>query len=142
MAPDADEPEHDVRSALDVVADSDGDLLCRIAERDFAAFEILYRRYACAVYGLALRRLHDREGAEDATQLAFAAIWRSAPTYVPKRGSGAHWLFTVAENAIVDHARASSRTQPVASAELPEAAPHESDPESVAEDGWLAFCVH
>jgi RNA polymerase sigma-70 factor, ECF subfamily len=142
MAPDADEPEHDVRSALDVVADSDGELLCRIAERDLAALEILYRRYARSVYGLALRRLRDREGAEDATRRAFAAIWRSAGTYVPEGGSGEQWLFTVAQNAIVDHAPAPSRTPLVASAELPEVTPRESGPESVAEDDWLAFRVH
>lgn len=80
MAPVAGEPEHDVRSALPVVADSDGELVCRIAERDLAASEIPYLRYARPVYGLALSRLHDREVAEDATQRAFAASWRSAST--------------------------------------------------------------
>src|SRR6266542_4683893 len=53
MAPAPDEPEHDVRPDLHLVADSGGELLCRIAERDHDAFEILYRRYARAVYGLA-----------------------------------------------------------------------------------------
>jgi len=142
MAPAPDEPEHDVRCALHVVADSEGELLCRIAERDLAAFEILYRRYARPVYGLALRRLRDRELAEDATRRAFAAIWRSAATYVPEGGSGAHWLFTVAQNAIVDHARAPSRTPLVASAGVPEVTSREPGPESVAEEGWLAFRVH
>jgi RNA polymerase sigma-70 factor (ECF subfamily) len=95
------------------------------------------------VYGLALGRLHDRERAEHATQRAFDAIWRSAATYVPERGSGAHhWLFTVAQSAIVDHARAPSRTQLVASAELPEVVPRESGPELITEDDWPAFRVH
>lgn len=142
MAPAADEPEHDVRPDLPLVADSDGELLCRIAERDLEAFEILYRRYARPVYGLALRRLRDHEQAKDATQRAFAAIWRSAATYVPERGGGARWLFTVARNAIVDQARRASPTPLVASAELPEVASREPGPESVAVDGWLAFRVH
>ncbi|MGZ4317379.1 MAG: RNA polymerase sigma factor [Gaiellaceae bacterium] len=142
MAPAADEPEHEVRSDLHPVADSHVELLCRIAERDLEAFEILYRRYVRSVYGLALRGLPDRERAEDATQRAFAAIWRSAATYVPERGGGERWLFTVARNAIADHARSASRTQLVASAELPEVASREPGPESVAEDGWLAFRVH
>ena len=120
MAPAPDEPEHVVRSAVHVVADSDGELLCLIAERDLAAFEILYRTYARPVYGLALRRLRDREAAEDATQRAFAEIWRSAATYVPERDGGARWLFTVALNAIVD---------------LPGAEPG-------AEEGWPACRVH
>jgi RNA polymerase sigma-70 factor (ECF subfamily) len=128
MAPAPDEAEHDVRSTPHVVADSDGELLCRIAERDLAAFEILYRRYARPVYGLALRRLRDREAAEDATRRAFAAIWRSAATYVPERDGGARWLFTVAVNAIVDRPRAEPGPEEewpafrvhVAVAELPE----------------------
>jgi RNA polymerase sigma-70 factor (ECF subfamily) len=140
MAPAPGEP--DVRSDLHCVADPDGELLCRIAERDLKAFEILYARYARPVYGLALRRLRDREGAEAATQQAFAAIWRSAATYVPERDGGARWLFTVARNAIVDHARAPSGTELVASAELPEVTPREPGLESAAEDGWLAFRVH
>lgn len=119
MAPAADEPDHDVRPEIHLAADSD-QLLYRIAVRDFEAFEILYRRYARPVYGLGLRWLRDSERAEDATQRAFAAIWRSAASYVPERGDGARWLFTVALNAIVD--------RPCA------------EPE--AEEGWLAFRVH
>lgn len=110
MAPAADESPR--------VRDSDGELLSRIAERDLEAFQILHRRYARAVYGLALRRLRVRESAEDATRRAFAAIWRSAPTEVPERGGGARWLFTVAESAIADDASAPD------------------------EDDWLAFRVH
>ena len=130
MAPPGDEPPHGVRPDVRRVADSDGELLGRIAERDLEAFEIFYRRYARAVYGLALRRLRDREGAEDATRRAFAAIWRSAATYLPELGGGARWLFTVAENAIVDHARAPARAaELVAPDELPEVTPRDPSPD-------------
>ena len=50
---------------------SDGYLLGRIAGRDAAAFELLYKRYARPVYGLALRLLGDRGRAEDAVQETF-----------------------------------------------------------------------
>jgi RNA polymerase sigma-70 factor (ECF subfamily) len=100
-------------------ADSDGELVRRIAERDREAFEILYQRYARSVYGLARRRLRSRERAEEATLRAFAAIWRAAPTYVPGEGHGARWVFAVTRNAIV--------------------APGQ---ESVVEEDWLAFRVH
>lgn len=142
MAPTADGPELDVGPDIRRVADSDGELLRRIAEREFEAFEILYRRYARPVYGLALRRLRDRGRAEDATQEAFAAIWRSAASYVPARSGGVRWLFAVARNVIVDHTRTASRAQLVPSAELPEVASREQAPESVAEDGWIAFRLH
>jgi RNA polymerase sigma-70 factor (ECF subfamily) len=142
MAPTAGEPDHDVPRDLHVVADADGLLLSRVAARDLDAFEALYRRYARPVYGLALRRLRDRGRAEDATQEAFAAVWRSAASYAPERGRGARWLFAVARNAIVDHARKAGRTQLLAAAELPEAAASDPGPETVAEQGWLAFRVH
>ena len=139
MAPAADEPE---QPDLHLIADSDGELLGRIAERDVEAFEILYRRYARPVYGLALRRLRDQEAAEDTTQRAFATIWRSAATYVPERGGGARGVVTVAENAIVDHVRAPIRTRLVAPDELPEVTPRDPGSEPEAELGWLVFRVH
>src|SRR5262245_59003816 len=83
---------------------SDGDLLERIATRDAAAFETLYRRYARPVYGLALRMLGDRGRAEDAVQETFTSIWRSASRYRRDRGPGAPWLYAIARNAIVDRA--------------------------------------
>src|ERR671934_2015041 len=87
------------------VAPTDGELIQRVAGGDAGAFELLYRRYARPVFGLALRRLGDRMRAEDAVQETFAAIWRSAGTYRPERGPGAPWLYAVARNAIVDRAR-------------------------------------
>ena len=139
MAPTAGEPGRDLRPGLHGVADS---LLSRIAARDPEAFEILYRRYARPVYGLALPRLGDRGRAEDATQEAFAAVWRSAESYVPARGRGARWLFAVARSTIVDHARRAGRAKLLPAPEPPEVASHESGPGAVADEGWSAFRVH
>jgi RNA polymerase sigma-70 factor (ECF subfamily) len=71
---------------------SDADLLVRVAERDRDAFELLYRRYVRSVFGLALRRLRDRQRAEDAVQETFASVWRSAHSYRPERGAPAPGL--------------------------------------------------
>jgi RNA polymerase sigma-70 factor (ECF subfamily) len=117
---------------------SDGELLGRIARRDRAAFELLYERYARAVFGLALRRLGDRDRAEEAVQETFAAVWRSARSYRPDRGPGGAWLYAVARNAIVDRFR--GRTEPVA--EIPETPSADAGPAEVAEAGWLAWRVH
>jgi RNA polymerase sigma-70 factor, ECF subfamily len=130
------------RPALRVVGDSDGDLLCRIAERDLDAFEALYKRYARAVFGIALRRLGDRGRAEDAVQEAFTAVWRSASTYRPERGPGAPWLFAVARNAITDGARTSARTRAELVEALPDAVSSGPAPDQSAEDGWVSFCIH
>src|SRR5438105_13360365 len=72
---------------------TDEDLIARIAGGDADAFETLYKRYARPVLGLALRRLRDRGRAEDATQEAFASVWRSAKSFRPERGRAAPWLY-------------------------------------------------
>lgn len=117
---------------------SDAELIQRTGSGDRAAFELLYRRYARSVFGLALRRLGDRSRAEDAVQETFASIWRSARSYRPERGPGAPWLYAVARNAIVDRAR-SRVDQP---AEIPDEADREAGPAEQAEAGWVSWRVH
>jgi RNA polymerase sigma-70 factor (ECF subfamily) len=117
---------------------TDGELIVRAGVGDQRAFESLYRRYARSVFGLALRRLGDRGRAEDAVQETFAAVWRSASTYMPERGNGAPWLYAVARNAIVDRARA--RVEPPA--EAPDTPAPEAGPAERAEAEYVAWRVH
>lgn len=117
---------------------TDGELIARIAKGDRDAFEELYARYARAVLALAVRRLRDLERAEDATQEAFVAVWRSARTYDPRRGGGAPWLYAVARNAITDRLRRS----PLPTAELQDGPGHGPDPVERAEQEWTAWRVH
>ena len=117
---------------------SDGELITRVGSGDRGAFEMLYRRYARPVFGLALRRLGDRGRAEDAVQETFASVWRAARSYKPERGPGAPWLYAVARNAIVDNGRV-RREPPV------DRADERSDDETPAdraESGWVAWRVH
>jgi RNA polymerase sigma-70 factor (ECF subfamily) len=118
--------------------DGDGDLILRTANGDRLAFEDLYRRYARAVFGLALRRLGDRGRAEDAVQETFASIWRSAKSYRPERGAGASWLFAVARNAIVDRSRARGDLP----ADIPDEADLDPGPPDRAEQSWVSWRVH
>ena len=117
---------------------SDTDLLVRVAERDREAFELLYERYVRPVFGLALRRLRDRQRAEDAVQETFAAVWRSAQSYRPERGPAAPWLYTVARNAVVDKQRAKVE-QP---AEVPDTPSGEAGPAERAETSFVSWRVH
>jgi RNA polymerase sigma-70 factor, ECF subfamily len=117
---------------------SDGDLLQRVGNGDRSAFELLYRRYARAMLGLALRRLGDRGRAEEAVQETFTSIWRSASSYRPERGPGAPWLYAVARHAIVDRFRA--RAEPPA--EVPEEASSEPGPPERAEASFVSWRVH
>src|SRR6266849_8975901 len=117
---------------------SDAELLVLVAERDRRAFELLYHRYVRSMFGLALRRLRDRQRAEDAVQETFAAIWRSAGSYRPERGPAAPWLYAVARNAIVDRMRA----RPEPAAEVPDLASGEPGPADRAESSYVSWRVH
>jgi RNA polymerase sigma-70 factor (ECF subfamily) len=117
---------------------SDSDLLVRIAERDREAFEQLYQRYIRSMFGLALRRLRDRQRAEDAVQETFAAVWRSAASYRPERGPAAPWLYAIARNAIVDR----FRTQVDTSGEVPEIVSSDPGPAESAESSFVSWRVH
>jgi RNA polymerase sigma-70 factor, ECF subfamily len=117
---------------------ADADLLARIGEGDESAFEILYRRYARPVLGLALRRLGDRGRAEEASQEAFVSVWRSASTYRPERGTAPAWLYAVARNAIADRGR--RRQEPTM--EPPDEAAPDAGPDEQAEHAWLSWRVH
>ena len=123
---------------IDETAETDGELLVRVADRDREAFEQLYHRYVRSVFGIALRRLRDRQRAEDAVQETFAAVWRSAGSYKPERGPAAPWLYAVARNAIVDRMRAKSEPP----AELPETASAEPGPAERAESAYVSWRVH
>src|SRR5262245_36686356 len=123
----------------DVGVVSDADLIQRTAAGDQTAFELLYRRHARPVFGLALRRLGDSGRAEDAVLDTFASVWRSARTYRPERGVGSAWLYTVARNAIVDCGRAAGQTSSEEPAELPSL---ELGPDARAEHTWTQWRVH
>jgi RNA polymerase sigma-70 factor (ECF subfamily) len=117
---------------------SDADLIVKVGSGDRAAFEELYSRFARPVLGLALRMLGDHGRAEDAAQETFAAVWRSAKTFRPERGSGSAWLFAVARHAIVDRAR--QRVDPLVAEPVEQASP-EAGPVEVAEQSWLSWQV-
>ncbi len=119
-------------------AESDSRLLQRVAGGDRDAFTELYQRFARPVLAMAMRQLGDTGRAEEAAQETFAAVWRSARSYRPERGSASAWLYAVARHAIIDRAR--QRREPAV--EVPDEATAEAGPEERAEQSWLTWRVH
>jgi len=118
----------------------DEDLLERVAgQRDAGAFEVLYRRYARAVYAVVRRGLGDHSRSEDVVQEAFASVWRSASGYRRERGSATGWLFAIARNATADTLRA--RTA-VAVGDAPDRPDPGPGPDEIAASDLEAFVVH
>jgi RNA polymerase sigma-70 factor (ECF subfamily) len=83
-------------------SDRDDAELVWAAKRDRSAFGPLYRRYADPVYRYCLRRLGDREDAEDATAQVFTNALAALPKYRDDGPSFRSWLFAIAHNVLVD----------------------------------------
>ncbi len=119
---------------------TDEELLERVArDRDQGAFEVLYERYARAVFSLVARILRDRHTGEDVAQEAFAAVWRAAAGYHRGRGSAAGWMFAIARNAAIDAGRA---RVPLVVGELPDRPDPSPLPDAQAISELESFRVH
>lgn len=64
-----------------------------------------HRLHAGELHGFLLLRTTDRGTAEDLLQEVFLRAWRFADTFDPSRGSLRGWLFAIASNTLIDHAR-------------------------------------
>jgi RNA polymerase sigma-70 factor (ECF subfamily) len=98
-----------VTDALD-----DEALMARVAGGDTDALDLLYRRYARIVYGLALRILESSGLAEDAVQETFWRVWSRRATFQVGGGQFAPWLFGIARNYCIDELRR-QRSRPMSS---------------------------
>src|SRR4029079_10651355 len=77
----------------------DADLLRRFAaDNDHAAFELLARRHADAVWTVCRKVLNNHTDAEDAFQATLLALARKA-SRIREPGTLAGWLYRVAVNA-------------------------------------------
>lgn len=78
--------------------------LARAAGENFAAFDILYRRYVNRVYRYCFSRTDNAADAEDLTAQTFLAALESIDRY-RGRGSFAAWLFGIAWRKCKDYHR-------------------------------------
>jgi RNA polymerase sigma-70 factor (ECF subfamily) len=101
--------DRDTASPASFVHLSDEALVAQIARGDEAALGVFYDRFGRVVYGLALRVVRNVQLAEEATQEAFLAVWRTADEYRASRGSARAWLLTIAHRRAVDRVRHEQR---------------------------------
>jgi RNA polymerase sigma-70 factor (ECF subfamily) len=85
-------------------------LMLRVQAGDDAAFGELVQRYRARVFGSFVKRLGDRQDAEDLTQEVFLRLYRSRHTYQPRARFGT-WLFHVSQN-VARNALRSRRRRP------------------------------
>jgi len=98
-------------------------LLALVATQDQGAFQLLYERYADAVYRYAMSILRTPHLAEDVLQETMIAVWKSAKNF--KGNSNVlTWIFGIARNQSHNILRKESKGQ-----RLPE-----TDPSSATHD--------
>lgn len=72
---------------------------------DAEAFGLLYDAYVRRIYDYVYYRVHHRETAEDLAADVFLRAWRAIEGFDPKKGAFSAWLYRIARNRVIDHAR-------------------------------------
>lgn len=86
----------------------DAEVLDGFRRGEERAVAAVYHRYAGLVHVIALRVLHDRTLADEATQQAFLQAWRGAGSFETGRDFGP-WIATIARRVAIDVLRRERR---------------------------------
>ena len=84
--------------------------MARVAQRDRAAFQVLYTATSAKLYGIILRILVRRSLADEVLQDVFVRIWERASDFQPERASAITWMATIARNRALDELRRANVT--------------------------------
>ncbi|MBX3532112.1 MAG: sigma-70 family RNA polymerase sigma factor [Rhizobiaceae bacterium] len=109
-------------------------LIVRVAMRDRAAFDLLYRHTSAKLFGVCLRVLRDRAEAEEALQEVYVKVWTKADRFAISDLSPISWLVAVARNHSIDRLRA-RRLSAAEIDEAAEVADERPTPEALAVSG-------
>jgi RNA polymerase sigma-70 factor (ECF subfamily) len=83
----------------------DADLARRIEAGDESALEQVYAEHSGAVFAFLVRRMGDREAAEDVLQQVFVEVWQTADRFDPGRGRLVAWIMSIAGSRSIDALR-------------------------------------
>lgn len=120
------------------MAETDLELVRRVAVRDHGAFEALYRRYVPAAYGVALRVLRQPFLAQEVVHDAFLAVWGAPDAYDATRGPFRTFLLSLVHHRAVDAVRREERLRERERRANPDPPSVEDVVEAVVEEADLA----
>ncbi len=80
------------------------------AQGNVEAFEAIYKAYAPYVYNVVYRMLHHPDDAQDVAQEVFITVYRKLKTF-GFRSSLKTWVYRIATNLAINHARKREREQ-------------------------------
>lgn len=104
--------DHDALTA----EESDETLAARVAERDVAAFGLLFDRYAQTTYIFAAHMLGTAD-ADEIVQEVFLRFWKHAGQFDPLRGSFRGWFMAIARHQILNELRRRSQERRILAAD-------------------------
>jgi len=84
-------------------------LLIEAAQKDPGCFGELYERNFHRVYAFIIRRVRNRQQAQDLTSEVFQQALASLPRFEWRGAPFAAWLYRIASNAVADHVQKISR---------------------------------
>jgi RNA polymerase sigma-70 factor (ECF subfamily) len=103
-------------------SDSDADIMLRVKTGDQSAFEYLVQKYRRPMVSFMYRMARNAAAAEDLAQEVFLRVYRSRETYEAS-AKFTTWLYRIATNLAVNHARDTRHERPEVQVSLDE--PHE-----------------
>jgi RNA polymerase sigma-70 factor, ECF subfamily len=98
---------------------SDADVMLQVKAGDDAAFDYLVQKYRRPMVGFMYRMTHNAAAAEDLAQDVFLRVYRSRAGYEPT-AKFTTWLYRIATNLAVNHARDTRHERPENMASLDE----------------------
>jgi len=98
---------------------SDADVMLRVKAGDDSAFGYLVQKYRRPLIGFMYRLCHNPATAEELAQEVFLRVYRSRSTYEPS-AKFSTWLYRIATNLAVNHARDTRHERPEKTVRLDE----------------------
>ena len=98
---------------------SDADVMLRVKAGDEAAFDYLVQKYRRPLVSFMYRMAHNAAAAEDLAQEVFLRVYRSRASYEAS-AKFSTWLYRIATNLAVNHARDTRHERPEVTVSLDE----------------------
>ena len=100
-------------------AQTDADIMLRVKAGDQSAFDYLVQKYRRPMVSFMYRMARNSAAAEDLAQEVFLRVYRSRETYEPS-AKFTTWLYRIATNLAVNHARDTRHERPEVQVSLDE----------------------
>jgi len=116
---------------------SDVDVMLRVKTGDESAFAYLVQKYRRPMVGFMYRLCHNPSTAEELAQEVFLRVYRSRTTYEPS-AKFTTWLYRIATNLAVNHARDTRHERPENTVRLDEPDQETGTTPDLADDALTA----